>query len=105
MDTEILPPVAKKQKQLNITNFFGGANNARPSINAQVERETPTPNYVVHMDQDRLVPTRDQDIAVALSWRLAGTPSWLMDQRHASLNLNVGNANGLKYHLAFVQAI
>jgi len=58
MDTEILPPVAKKQKQLSIANLFGGANNARPSINAKVERETPTPNYVVHMDQDRLVPTR-----------------------------------------------
>ena len=29
MGTEILPPVAKKQKQLSIANFFGGANNAR----------------------------------------------------------------------------
>jgi hypothetical protein len=36
MDTEILPPVAKKQ--LSIANFFGGANNAGPSINAEVER-------------------------------------------------------------------
>jgi len=75
MDTEILPPVAKKQKQLSIANFFGGANNARSSINAKVECETPTPNYVVHLDLDRLVPTRDQNIAVALSWKLAGTLS------------------------------
>ena len=32
-------------------------------------------------------------------------PSWLMDQRHARLNLNVGNASGLKYHLTIVQAL
>jgi hypothetical protein len=59
MDIEIRPPVAKKQTQLSIANFFGGANNARPSINAEVECKTPTPNYV---DQDWLVPTHDQDI-------------------------------------------
>ena len=70
MDTELLPPVARKQKQLSIASFFGGGNNAGPSINAEVGRKTPTPNYV---DQDRLVPTHDQDIGVALSWRLAGT--------------------------------
>ena len=67
MDTEVLPPVAKKQKQLSIANFFGGANNARPSRNAgvvQLERKTPTPNYV---GQDRLVPSDDQHIAVAIS--------------------------------------
>ena len=73
LDTEVLPPVAKKHKQLSIANFCGGASNAGPSRNAevvQVERKTPTPNYV---GQDRLVFTDDQDIAVALSWRLAGT--------------------------------
>jgi hypothetical protein len=66
--TEILPPVARKQKQLSLASFFGGANNAGPCINAEVERNIPTPNYV---DQDRLVPTHDQDIGVKLSWRLA----------------------------------
>ena len=64
---KVLPPVAKKQKQLSIVNFFGGANKAEPSRNAEVvklERKTPTtPNYV---GQDRLVPTDDQHIAVGL---------------------------------------
>ena len=37
-----------------------------------MECQTSTQNYV---GQDRLVPTDDQYIAVALSWRLAGTLS------------------------------
>ena len=75
MDTEVLPPVAKKQKQLSIAIFFGVADNAGLSRNGemvQVDRKAPTLNSV---GQDRLVPTDDQDIAVALSWRLAGTLS------------------------------
>ena len=69
MDTEVLPAVAKKQKQLSMANFFGGANNAIPSRNAEVvqlERKTPTtPNYV---GQARLVPT---ETSISLS-HLAG---------------------------------
>jgi len=80
MNTEMLPPAAKKQKQLSIANFFGGANNARPSINAEVERETPTPNYVVYVDQGCMVPTHDQDNSECICYIRLHKEARLSDQ-------------------------